>query len=60
MNSLLDVGDELAGDGPAHDLVDELEALASLEWLDLQEAHPELAVAPGLLLVLPLGVGRDR
>ena len=52
--------DELAGDGPAHDLVDELEAVAALEGLDAQDGHAELAVAAGLLLVLALGLGRGR
>ena len=47
--------DVAAADGAADDLVDELEALAALERLDLDAGHRELAVAAGLLLVLALG-----
>ena len=54
---LLDRGDELAGDGAAHDLVDELEARAPLERLDAEGAHAELPVTAALLLVLALGLG---
>ena len=57
LDALLDRGDELAGDRPADDLVDELEAGPAVEGLDPQPRHAELAVAAGLLLVLALGLG---
>ena len=60
LDALLHGGDELAGDGAADDLVDELEAGAAFAGLDAQPRHPELAVAAGLLLVLALGLGRRR
>ncbi len=53
-DALLHGRDVLPGDGTAHDLVDEVEALAPLEGLDPQRGHAELAVAAGLLLVLAL------
>ena len=56
-DALLHRRDVLPGDGAAHDLVDELEALAALERLDADRRHAELAVAAGLLLVLALGLG---
>ena len=60
LDALLHGRDELPGDGAADDLVDELEARASLEGLDAHEGHAELAVAAGLLLVLALGFGACR
>ena len=56
-HALLDRGDELAGDGAADDLVDELEALAPAPGRHPQEAHAELAAPARLLLVLALGLG---
>ncbi len=56
VDALLDRGDELAGDGAADDLVDELEPAAALERFDAEERDPELPVAAGLLLVLALGL----
>src|SRR5205809_4610689 len=56
-DALFDGGDELPGDGSTDDLVDELEALASIERLDPKERHAELPVAARLLLVLALGLG---
>src|SRR5581483_9482247 len=48
-HALLDRWDELTGDGTSEDLVDELEAGATWERLDLDAADPVLAVASGLL-----------
>ncbi len=48
-HSLLDGGDEVAGYGAADDLVDELEAPALGQRLDLDVAHGVLTMAPGLL-----------
>ena len=58
----LDRWDELAGDRPAPDLVDELETVTSTERFHLEEADAELAVAPGLFLVPTFGIrgARDR
>ena len=53
-HALLDRGDEVARDHPADDLVDELEAFAARQRLDLEPAIAELAAAAGLLLVLAL------
>src|ERR1017187_8484719 len=51
---LLHRRDVLPGDGTADDLVDEAEPGTALERLDA-DGHPaDLAVAAGLLLVLPL------
>ena len=55
-HALLDGGDVLAGDGPAHDLVPEGEALTARQRLEAQVADPELPVAARLLLVLALGL----
>ena len=61
-DALLDRRDELARNGAADDLVDELEASATFERLDPQEHLAELAGPAGLLLVavVPLGGLRDR
>ena len=56
-DALLDRRDVLPGDGAADHLVDEAEALASLERRYAIVGHAELAVAAGLLLVLALGLG---
>ena len=59
---LLHRGNELRRDDPAHDVVDELEALPAPLRLDPQEDLAELPGAAGLLLVavVPLGGGGDR
>src|SRR5262249_57137812 len=49
-DALLDRRDEVARDHPADDLVDELEAGASRQRLDLEVGIGELTVAAGLLL----------
>src|SRR5207237_10785432 len=48
--------DELARDRAADDLVDELEAAAARERLDLDVGHGVLAVTAGLLHVAALGL----
>src|SRR3546814_10175454 len=48
---------ELAGDGAALDLVDELEAATARQRLDAQEHLAELAGAAGLLLVPVVALG---
>ena len=60
-DALLDRWHELRRDDPAHDVVDELEALPACLRLDPQEDLSELAGASGLLLVamVPLGGGGD-
>src|SRR6185437_12291920 len=57
LDALFDRGDEVARDGAAEDLVDELEASAAFERLHADLAVAELAVAAGLLLVPSLHVG---
>ena len=57
-HALLDRRDEVARDGAADDLVDELEALAARQGRDFHPGVGELAAAAGLLLVLALGLGR--
>ena len=54
-------GHELAGNGAALDLVDELEAAAARHRFDAQEHFAELAGAAGLLLVavVAFGLGAD-
>jgi len=56
-HAFLDRGDELAGDGAALDLVDELEAAAARQRFDAQEHLAELAGAAGLLLVAMMALG---
>src|SRR5207247_7692502 len=51
---LVDRGPEALRDDAADDLVDELVADVTLEWLDLDHAVAELAATAGLLLVSPL------
>ena len=53
-------GNELVGNRAAHDLVDELEARAARERLDLEVHLAELARAAGLLLVAAMAFGRAR
>jgi hypothetical protein len=57
LDALLHGGDVALRDGTADDLVGELEAGALLERFHPQQAHGELTVAAGLLLVAPLGLG---
>ena len=57
LNSLLDGGNEVARDGSAEDIVDELKAGAALERLDANLAVAELAVASGLFFVAAMRVG---
>src|SRR6185437_4176542 len=61
-HTLLDRRDELARNGSAHHIVDELEPGASLERLDAQIHLAELAGTASLLLVpaVPLGWTHDR
>ena len=65
-HAFLHRGHELAGDGAALDLVDELEAAAARQRFDAQEHLAELAGAAGLLLVAVVAFGlaarwfRDR
>ena len=56
-NALLHRRDEVPGDGPAEDLVGELELGAARQRLHLDPAIAELAMAAGLLLVASLDVG---
>ena len=56
--ALLDRRDEALRDHAALDLVDELEAVAVGQRLDLDVAVAELAAPAGLLLVAPVGLGR--
>src|SRR5262245_43651577 len=56
-HALLDRGDEVARDGPAEDVVDELEATAARHGLDADPGVPVLAAAAGLLLVFALALG---
>ena len=56
-DSLLDRGDEAAGDRAALDRVHELEAASGLARLDLDVAVAELAAAAGLLLVAAVCLG---
>src|SRR4029453_10172947 len=42
----------------AHDVVLELEARAPRQWLDVDDADPELPLGPRLLLVAPLAALR--
>ncbi len=57
--TLLDRRDELAGHGPADDLVGELDAGAAVQRLDLQFGHGVLPVAAGLLDQPALDGGRS-
>ena len=59
-HAFLDRRHELAGDGAALDLVDELEAAAARQRLDAQEHLAELAGAAGLLLVAMVAFGAGR
>ena len=56
-DALLHGGDELPRDRPADHLVDELEATALGQRLDLDVAHGELPMAAGLLHVAPVPLG---
>ena len=56
-HALLDRRDELVGDRAALHAVDELEALAARQRLDLEEHLAELAGAAGLLLVAAVALG---
>ena len=56
-HALLDRGNVLARDDAADDLVDELEAAAARQRLDLEPRVAELAAAAGLLLELALRLG---
>ena len=58
LDALLDRRDEVLGDRAAEDVVDELEVRAARERLHADPAVAELAVAAGLLLVAPVGLGR--
>ena len=55
-NALFDRGDEILGNGAAENIVDELEAGAARERLQLDFAFAILPVAAGLLLVFALRV----
>jgi hypothetical protein len=57
LEPLLDRGDEVARNGPAEDLVLELEILAARQGLELDPGVAELAPAARLLLVPALDVG---
>src|SRR5690606_41507748 len=57
LEALLGGGDEGAADRPADDGALELEAAAAGERLEVDDAHAELAVAAGLLLVATLDAG---
>src|SRR5690606_39528310 len=57
LEALLGGGDEGAADRPADDGALELEAAAAGERLEVDDAHAELAVAAGLLLVPALDAG---
>jgi hypothetical protein len=57
LEAFLDRGDEVARDGPAEDLVVELEVLAARQGLEFDPDVAELAAASGLLLVPALDVG---
>ncbi len=61
-DALLDRRDEAVGDHAALDRVDELEAAAGRQRLDLDVAVAELPAPAGLLLVaaVRLGPGADR
>ena len=59
-HALLDRRDELVRDRAALHLVDELEALAARQRLDLEEHLAELAGAAGLLLVPAVAFGARR
>ena len=56
-DALFDGGDEVAGDGAAEDVVDELEAAAAREGFDADLAVAELAVASALFLVAAVAGG---
>ena len=57
-HALLDGGNELAGNGAADDVVDELEAAPRAQRRDAQKHLAELAGAAGLLLVAVMALGR--
>jgi hypothetical protein len=57
-DAFLDGGDEVAGDGAAEDLVDELEAGAAREGFEADFAVAELAVAAALFLVTAVACRR--
>src|SRR4029453_15492076 len=57
LDSFLDRRNELARNGPAEDVVDELEVAAAGQRLELDLAVAELAVAAGLLLVPAVRLG---
>ena len=59
-HAFLHRGDELVGDRAALHAVDELEALAARQRLDLEEHLAELAGAAGLLLVAAVALGARR
>ena len=55
--ALLDRGNPVLGNGPAENIIDELDALASRQRLQADAAKAELPVPAGLLLVFAFGVG---
>src|SRR5688572_24682984 len=60
LDALLDRRNELARNGTAEDVVDELEVAATGQRFELDLAVAELAVAAGLLLVPAVRLGRGR
>src|SRR5258707_5707507 len=56
-DALLDGGNPVLRDGPAEDIVDELDALAALDRLHFDAAYAELTVAAGLFFMLAFDVG---
>jgi len=59
-DALLDGGNPVLRDGAAKDVVDELDALAALDWLHFDAAYAELTVAAGLFFMLAFDVGFAR
>src|SRR5260370_12507819 len=56
-NSSFDGGDPVLRDGPAKDVVDELDALAALDGFHLDAADAKLSMAAGRLFVFAFVVG---